>query len=117
EHVDAAAASVVRPHLEVADRLAVRLDDERLDVVPRKALRHLLAREDLVVPEARDLGVGVPAYEEVDVVRRRLADPRQLASYRKSHITSSPGPSRRMRTAQLSRFLGAPTGDARRNVN
>ena len=60
-------------HLEVADRLARLLDDPRLDVGTREPLLHLGARERLVVPVARDLGIRVPGDEAVDVSRRRPA--------------------------------------------
>jgi hypothetical protein len=71
EHVDPAGGTLL-PHLQVADRLVVRLDDERLDLRAASPLEHLGAREPLVVPVARDLRIVVPRGQKLRVgVRRR----------------------------------------------
>ena len=76
--------------LDKADRLARLLDDPRLDVRPREPLRHLLARERLVIPVATYLRIGMPGDEPVDVFRARRAERRQLSVYANFHTTSVP---------------------------
>lgn len=75
EHVETG-----RVGLQVADRHAVeRLDDPRVDAAACEALAHLVARERLAVPVARDVGIGVPRNETIDVVRRRCAQTRSFS--------------------------------------
>ncbi len=59
------------PRLQEADRLALLLDDPAVDVGHRQPLSQLVDRERLVVPVARDLWVGMPCDEQLDVVDRR----------------------------------------------
>ena len=69
EHVEPAATRLARlpPGLDEPDRLAGRLDDPRVDGLVAQRLDDLVARERLVVPVARDLGVGVPRDEQLGV--------------------------------------------------
>jgi hypothetical protein len=76
EHVEASALGTA-PHLEMADRLAVGEHEVGRHIGPHEPLEQRLACERLPVPEARNLRVGMPADEEVDVVvldraKRRL---------------------------------------------
>src|SRR5215471_2524567 len=80
EHVEA-----VRMDLEIADRITVLLDDPRLDVDALESLPHLGVRERLAVPVARDVGIGMPGDQPVDVVRARRSERRQSSAYEKSH--------------------------------
>jgi hypothetical protein len=66
EHVDPARSSI-RPRLQVAHGLAVRLDNERVDLRAAQAREHLRACEALVIPVPRDLRIVVPADEQVGV--------------------------------------------------
>jgi hypothetical protein len=79
EHVDAAAVSS-RPDLQESDRLLVRLDDERLHLPAAQPLEHLVAREALVVPVARHLGVVVPRSQEIRVALVSGANDSSLAA-------------------------------------
>ena len=70
-------SSSLPPRLEVADRLAVGLDDVRVDVRPPQPLEQLVARERLVVPVARHVRIRMPRDEEVGVVLARRTNLRQ----------------------------------------
>src|SRR5207248_11687210 len=83
EHVEALGVD-----LEVADRLAFLFDDPRLDVLSRQPLLDLGAGERLVVPVARDFGIGVPGDETVDVGRAGRPQRRQSSAYENVHSTS-----------------------------
>ena len=61
--------------------LASLLDHERFHVRPPQPFEHLVARENLVIPVACDIGICVPTNEEIDVFLRRSAHRRQLSSY------------------------------------
>src|SRR5258708_24523787 len=82
-HVDAAAlAAVVRPRLEVADRLLVVLDDVRLDARRAPAevlLRHLAAGERDPTPPLDERGVTEPTGKQVEVGLSRRPDVRPAA--------------------------------------
>jgi hypothetical protein len=71
----------VGPNLRVADRIDSLLDHERFHVRPPQPFEHLVARENLLVPVAGDIGICVPTNEEIDVFLGRSAHRRQLSSY------------------------------------
>ena len=79
---------VVPPRLQVPDGLAVGLDDQRVDVRPRRAARAspracTSRRPSSGRPPGRD-----PRHEQIGVVVGRRPDDRQLSPYRNSHITT-----------------------------
>src|SRR5215470_1907682 len=75
--------------LEIPDRLSHLLDDPGPDVGTREAFLHLGAREGLAVPVARDLRIGVPGDETVDVAGIRRPQRRQSSAYENSHSTTA----------------------------
>jgi hypothetical protein len=82
EHVQPASPrhAVLPPRLEVAHRLAVCLHDPCVDRLAGQPSDDLVARKGLAVPEARDLGVGMPGDEQVGIGLSGAAHVRQLAA-------------------------------------
>ena len=86
EHVQAASARLVaiEPRLKVTDRSFVYFDDVRVHPGTGNAHLHLGTAELLVIPEASDLGIGMPPDEKIDIGFHRRTDDGQVATERNS---------------------------------
>jgi hypothetical protein len=78
KHVDAARIAFP-PHLEIANRPSLLFDDERFDVRSPQVIEHLCARERLLVPVTRDIGICMPPHEQVSVLFARASHDGALA--------------------------------------